>query len=159
MQIRYQPIGIIRSPFADIKGMPIQPNGAIGVPGTVELCPQFAPGLQDLDGFSHLLLLYHFHRAPARELTVTPFLDSCPHGTFATRAPSRPNPIGLSVVRLLSMEGHTLHIENVDILDGTPLLDIKPYVPEFDSWVAERIGWLEHSRLTADKVRSDDRFR
>lgn len=159
MEIRYQPIGIIHSPFCDVARMPIQPCGAKGVAGTVELYAEFSPGLLDLDGFSHIILLYHLHRAPPPKLKVTPFLDSRPHGVFATRAPSRPNPLGLSVVRLQRVDGNTLHIENVDILDGTPLLDIKPHVPEFDCGPAERIGWLEQARQQMAQVKSDERFR
>ena len=159
MDITYRPIGIIHSPFTDIAGMPIQPRGAASVPGTVEVGPEFAAGLQDLEGFSHVILLYHFHRVQEARLTVTPFLDAQPRGVFATRAPQRPNPIGLSIVKLLGIEGNILHIENVDILDGTPLLDIKPYVPEFDQHPAERIGWLEQARGRVQGQRSDDRFR
>ena len=159
MDITYRPIGIIHSPFTDIAGMPIQPRGAAGVPGSVEVRPEFTAGLQDLAGFSHVILLYHFHRVREARLTVTPFLDAQPRGVFATRAPQRPNPIGLSIVKLLGIEGNILHIENVDILDGTPLLDIKPYVPEFDQHPAERIGWLEQARGRVQGQRSDDRFR
>ena len=158
MEQRFQSIGIIHSPFKDIKGMPIQPPGAAGIRGTVELLPEFAEGLKDLDGFSHIILIYHFHQVRESNLTVVPFLDPKPHGVFATRAPKRPNPIGLSVVRLLSIDRNTLHIENVDILDGTPLLDIKPYVPEFDDHPAARVGWLEHSKGAVQNTRSDDRF-
>lgn len=138
--------------------MPIQPSGAAGIRGTVELFPEFADGLKDLDGFSHLILLYRFHESQGFKLTVTPFLDSEPRGVFATRAPKRPNPIGLSIVRLIRIQGSTLEIENVDILDGTPLLDIKPYVPEFDQQEDCRIGWLEQLRGMAKAKRSDDRF-
>jgi tRNA-Thr(GGU) m(6)t(6)A37 methyltransferase TsaA len=129
------------------------------VQGRVEVFPEFTAGLKDLDGFSHIMLLYHFHRTEGFSLTVTPFMDSQPRGLFATRAPRRPNPIGLSVVRLLRCEGNILHIENVDILDGTPLLDIKPYVPEFDQHPAERIGWLEGAKGKVQSTHSDDRFR
>lgn len=156
--ISYQPIGIIHSPFCDIADMPIQPAGALGVAGTVEIRPELAAGLTDLEGFSHIILLYHLHRAGDAQLQVTPFLDARPHGVFATRAPRRPNPIGLSVVRLVAREGTRLHIENVDVLDGTPLLDIKPYVPEFDEHPAERVGWLEQARGAVRHRRSDRRF-
>jgi tRNA-Thr(GGU) m(6)t(6)A37 methyltransferase TsaA len=139
--------------------MPIQPAGASGIRGTVEVFPRLAEGLRDLDGFSHVILLFHFHRVQASQLLVTPFLDSEPRGLFATRAPKRPNPIGLSVVRLLRIEQNTMHIENVDILDGTPLLDIKPYVPEFDQHPADRIGWLEQAKGRVQSKRSDNRFR
>jgi len=152
------PIGIIHTPFKEVENMPIQPSGATGIRGTVELFPEFADGLKDLDGFSHLILLYHFHGSRGYKLTVTPFLDSEPRGVFATRAPKRPNPIGLSIVNLLQIRGCSLEIENVDILDGTPLLDIKPYVPEFDHQENCRIGWLEQVRGTAKARKSDDRF-
>ena len=159
MEINYQPIGMIHSPFADLEGMPIQPAGASGIRGTVEVFPEFAEGLKDLDGFSHIILLYHFHRVQGANLVVTPFMDSQPHGVFATRAPKRPNPIGLSIVRLLGIEQNILRIENVDILDGTPLLDIKPYVPEFDQPPADRMGWLEQAKGRVQSKRSDGRFR
>lgn len=158
MSITYCPIGVIHSSFKSIENMPIQPAAAAGVRGTVEVYSEFASGLQDLDGFSHIILLYHFHRAGKTKLIVTPFLDTEPRGLFATRAPSRPNPIGLSVVRLLGVEGSTLYIENVDVLDGTPLLDIKPYVPKFDHWDAERTGWLAPVGERIEGARADDRF-
>jgi len=158
MEICYQPIGTIHSPFKSIKAMPIQPQGAAGVRGTIELRPEFFPALKDLDGFSNIILLYHFHQTGKAELIVTPFLDTQPHGVFATRAPSRPNSIGLSVVRLLGIEDAILHIQNVDILDGTPLLDIKPYVPEFDEHPADRIGWMEKAKGKIERIKSDGRF-
>lgn len=158
MAMSYQPIGTIYSPFGGIEQVPIQPPAAGGIRGTVEVFPEFAAGLQDLHGFSHIILLYHFHRVTQVKLTVVPFLDDEPHGVFATRAPSRPNPIGLSVVRLLGIEGNVLTIENVDIVDGTPLLDIKPYVPAFDHHQVERTGWLEATRTTLSEQRSDGRF-
>jgi tRNA-Thr(GGU) m(6)t(6)A37 methyltransferase TsaA len=153
------PIGIIRTPFKKLENMPIQPSGAAGIRGTVELFPEFADGLKDLDGFSHLILLYHFHESRGYKLTVTPFLDSKPRGLFATRAPKRPNPIGLSIVKLVQIRGCTMAIENVDILDGTPLLDIKPYVPEFDHQENCRMGWVEQARGMVKAKKSDDRFR
>jgi tRNA (adenine37-N6)-methyltransferase len=131
-EICYSPMGIIRSPFHEIQGMPIQSKGAQGIRGTVEMRPDLVSGLKDLEGFSHIILIYHFHRSRGFALYVKPFLDDYHHGVFATRAPNRPNPIGISVVRLINIDGHTLHIEDVDILDETPLLDIKPYAPEFD---------------------------
>jgi tRNA-Thr(GGU) m(6)t(6)A37 methyltransferase TsaA len=115
-----------------VKGTPIQPAGAGGVLGFVEVEPQYEAGLKDLTGFSHIILLYHFHRGRGVKLCVTPFMDTEEHGVFATRAPCRPNPIGLSIVKLLGMNGRVLEIEGVDVLDRTPLLDIKPYVPDFD---------------------------
>jgi tRNA-Thr(GGU) m(6)t(6)A37 methyltransferase TsaA len=138
--------------------MPIQPSGARGVQGTLELDPAYEPGLRDLEGFSHLFLIYVFHRASGVQLTVTPFLDAEPHGLFATRAPKRPNPIGLSVVRLIAVEGNRLVLEDVDMLDGTPVLDIKPYVPAFDRPVDVRVGWLAGRDQNVGTKRSDDRF-
>jgi tRNA-Thr(GGU) m(6)t(6)A37 methyltransferase TsaA len=159
MRIVYQPIGVVHSPFRDVEGVPIQPTAAAGIRGSVEVLPELVEGLQDLDGFSHIVLLYHFHLVRESRLTVTPFLDSRPRGVFATRAPTRPNPIGLSIVRLLNVEGNILHVENVDIVDGTPLLDIKPYVPEFDHHAAERTGWLEQARGQVQAQKADGRFR
>jgi tRNA-Thr(GGU) m(6)t(6)A37 methyltransferase TsaA len=158
MKIEYQPIGIIHTPFKSIQGMPIQPSGAKSIEGTVIVFPEFLDGLKDLDGFSYIILLYHFHRSSGAKLVLTPFMDSQPRGVFSTRAPKRPNPIGISIVKLKKIEGNTLHIENVDILDGTPLLDIKPYVPEFDQYDVERIGWLEQARGIVRKKKSDKRF-
>jgi tRNA-Thr(GGU) m(6)t(6)A37 methyltransferase TsaA len=128
----YVPIGTIHSPFTEPAGMPIQPAGATGVRGTVMLEEQFREGLRDLCGFSRIILLYAFHRSQGYELGVIPFLDTIPHGVFATRAPRRPNAIGLSIVRLIAVNGCELVIEDVDVVDGTPLLDIKPYVSAFD---------------------------
>jgi tRNA-Thr(GGU) m(6)t(6)A37 methyltransferase TsaA len=159
MRIAYRPIGTIHSPFRDVEGVPIQSAAAAGIRGSVEVLPELVEGLQDLGGFSHVVLLYHFHLVRESRLTVTPFLDSYPRGVFATRAPTRPNPIGLSVVKLLGIEGNVLHVENVDIVDGTPLLDIKPYVPEFDHHATERTGWLEQAKGHVQAQKADDRFR
>ena len=156
--IEYRPIGVIHTPFESLEGMPIQPTGALSVRGTVNIFPEYVKGLRDLDGFSHVMLLYHFHQAAEPKLVVVPFMDSQPRGVFATRAPTRPNPIGLSVVKLLKIEGRTLDVENVDILDGTPLLDIKPYVPEFDHHPADRVGWLEKATGIVQKKKADNRF-
>jgi tRNA-Thr(GGU) m(6)t(6)A37 methyltransferase TsaA len=158
MKLEFTPIGIIHSPFADPEDMPIQPAGAKGVKGTVELFEEFKAGLQDLDGFSHIILLYCFHRSTGFRLKVMPFLDSVQRGLFATRAPNRPNPIGLSIVQLDTIKEGVLHISNIDVLDNTPLLDIKPYVPEFDSQKNVRTGWLEKSGRKAAQHKSDDRF-
>jgi tRNA-Thr(GGU) m(6)t(6)A37 methyltransferase TsaA len=158
MIVTYRPIGTIHSPFKDLKDMPIQPTGQASAPGTAEVLPEFAAGLKDLEGFSHAILLYHLHEVRRVDLSVTPFLGSEPHGVFATRAPTRPNPIGLSVVQLVRVEGNRLYLGNVDILDGTPLLDIKPYVPEFDQPADARVGWLEEARGKLRSTRSDDRF-
>jgi tRNA-Thr(GGU) m(6)t(6)A37 methyltransferase TsaA len=159
MKIEYQPIGIIHSPFTELSCMPIQPAGAAGVEGTVEVFPQYNDGLKDLEGFSHIIMLYHFHRSKDFTLHVVPFMDSIPRGVFATRAPKRPNSIGLSVIKLQKIQGNILYVENVDILDGTPLLDIKPYVPEFDEQTEVRAGWLEEARKEVSKRKSDKRFK
>lgn len=158
MIIKFTPIGIVHSPFTELEGMPIQPAGAEGIQGTIEVHPEFQEGLHDLDGFSHLILLYHLHHSDGYKLTVTPFLDTQQRGLFATRAPRRPNPIGLSVVRLIGVVGNILKIENVDILDGTPLLDIKPYIPAFEPNAELRVGWLENVQGEVKEKRADDRF-
>jgi tRNA-Thr(GGU) m(6)t(6)A37 methyltransferase TsaA len=156
--IELKPIGIIHTPFTKPEGMPIQPAGAASVHGTVEVFEKYHAGLKDLGDFSHIILLYHFHRSQGFNLQVVPFMDTQPRGLFATRAPKRPNPIGLSIVQLDRIEGGILHIQNVDILDGTPLLDIKPYVPEFDSYEEVRTGWLEQARKTIKTRQADERF-
>jgi len=155
----YTPIGTIHSQYQDLSGMPIQPNGARGVRGTVEIFPEYRDGLHDLDGFSRIILVFAFHKSTGYTLVVKPFLDDTPRGVFATRAPKRPNAIGLSIVRLTGMHGYTLDIEDMDILDGTPLLDIKPYVPTFDAYPDAAVGWLEPVVQNAKSFRSDARFR
>jgi tRNA-Thr(GGU) m(6)t(6)A37 methyltransferase TsaA len=157
--VNYRPIGVIHSPFQDVEGIPIQPPGASEVAGIIEIEPTLQPGLKDLSGFSHIILIYHFHASKGCDLEVKPFLDNSLRGVFATRAPRRPNPIGLSVVKLLSVEGCTLRIQGIDVLDGTPLLDIKPFVPEFDAPNAVRIGWLSDRVQNVENARSDDRFK
>ena len=154
--VEYKPIGVVHSPFLEMKGTPIQPSRAGGVRGTVEVFPDFAEGLSDLNGFSHIILLCHLHRSTTWRLKVIPYLDTEPRGLFATRAPCRPNPIGLSVVNLLAINGNVLSIENLDLLDGTPVLDIKPFVGEFDDHSGVRIGWLESVRKR--RRQADDRF-
>jgi tRNA (adenine37-N6)-methyltransferase len=145
-EITMRPIGVIHSPFTDKSETPIQAVRS-QARGTVEIFPEYAEGLQDLEGFSHIFLLYTFHESSGYSLTVKPFLDDALHGLFATRYPYRPNPIGLSVVHLLSRTGNSLEIEGVDILDGTPLLDIKPYVPEFDIRTNTRNGWYDSRNM------------
>jgi len=156
--IAFGQIGTIRSPHTKAAETPIQPRGALGVTGRVEVFREFAEGLNDLSGFSHIYLLYHFHRASGMRLRVVPFLDSEQRGVFATRAPVRPNALGLSVVRLREVRGSVLIVENLDVLDGTPLLDIKPYVPAFDHWDVESTGWLAQKGLLAGSTRADERF-
>ncbi len=158
-EISYKPIGIIHSPFTQPKGVPIQSSGAKGIRGTVEIAQEYRNGIKDLEGFSHIILLYHFHLSKGFSLEVKPFMDDTIRGVFATRAPKRPNPIGLSVVKLIKVENCILHIENIDIVDGTPLLDIKPYIPNVDIHNVERIGWLTQKVDEMDRKKADDRFR
>jgi tRNA (adenine37-N6)-methyltransferase len=142
MEITMRPIGIIHTPFTDKAQVPIQGSRS-KTTGFVEIYPEFAEGLQDLQGFSHIILLYVFHESTDWSLLVKPFLDDQLRGLFATRYPARPNQIGMSVVRLISQIGPVLEVGGVDMLDGTPLLDIKPYVPEFDARSEVRTGWYE----------------
>jgi len=155
MGLALQPIGLVHSPHRQAEGTPIQPRWAAGIEGTVEVFPEFAPGLRDLDGFDRIWLLYWFDRARACQLEVVPFLDTQKRGVFATRAPSRPNPIGLSCVRLLAVEGSRLRVAELDVLDGTPLLDIKPYAPDCDVFDVKRVGWYASARGTRT---ADGRF-
>lgn len=141
--ITYRPIGVIHSEHVDPEATPIQPVFAKGCRGRVEVLPELAEGLHDLEGFSHLYLIYHLHRAGAARLSVKPFLQDAERAVFATRAPCRPNAIGLSIVELIHREGNVLHLDGVDTLDGTPLLDIKPYTARFDRVEATRNGWQD----------------
>lgn len=158
MLIQYTSIGIIKSPFRKKTGMPIQTTGAIGVKGEIEIYPDFEGGLKDLDGFSHIILIYHLHESTGFQLELKPFMDDKLHGVFSTRAPKRPNSIGFSVVRLIKIENNILHIENIDILNGTPLLDIKPYIPDIDCHEVNKIGWLEGKSGKMKDKRSDSSF-
>ena len=157
-EIRLRPIGVIHSPFTTPRGTPIQSAAGRDVRARVEVFPEYVEGLQDLEGFSHLILLFHLHRAKPYSLTVFPFMDTVARGLFATRAPSRPNPIGFSVVRLLSRADNILTIQDVDILDQTPLLDIKPYIEDFDVRRNTRKGWLESKIAGLHGTRDDSRF-
>ncbi len=153
-----QHIGHINSPFTELVNMPIQPKGAVDVTGSVIIKEQYLEGLKDLEGFSHIYLLYEFHKAIRTELTVVPFMDKKPRGVFSTRSPLRPNHIGLSIVELVSIKGVELTIRGVDILDGTPLLDIKPYISEFDRVGESKSGWLKGNKEEVQEKRSDNRF-
>jgi len=156
MNFEVTPIGMIHSPHLQAEGTPIQPRWAQGVEGAVEVFPEFVEGLSDLDGFDRIWLLCWFDRVRRKaELEVIPYLDTEPRGVFATRAPSRPNPIGLSCVRLLAIEGTRLRVADLDILDGTPLLDIEPYIPDCDVFEVKRVGWFANA--TGRKT-ADDRF-
>ena len=156
--IQYRPIGIIHTPYKTPQGTPIQPPASKGVAAEVEVFEKYAEGLTDLGGFSHIYLIYHFHLSRKFSLKVKPFLDDEFHGLFATRAPSRPNAIGLSIVALIGTEKNTLRVKNIDILDGTPLLDIKPYIPGFDIRKVHKIGWMEKKIKNLDGAKDDGRF-
>jgi len=156
--VRYKPIGIIHSTFKDTEGVPIQTTAARDSEGLGEIFPEYSQVLRDIEGFSHTYLIYHFHKVGQPQLIAKPYLDDCLRGVFATRAPARPNPIGISIVRLVTVEQNKIHIKDVDIVDGTPLLDIKPYVPEFDVRITDRIGWLQSRINRLSETKSDDRF-
>jgi tRNA-Thr(GGU) m(6)t(6)A37 methyltransferase TsaA len=149
-------IGVIRTPFQQSEGTPIQSAAANGAKGVVELFLEFVPGLRDVADFDRLWLIYLLDRAAPPQLTTRPYLDTQDHGIFATRSPARPNHIGLSAVRLVGVEENRLHVADVDMLDGTPLLDIKPYVPDFDCFEVTRVGW--YAGKTARDVVADGRF-
>jgi tRNA-Thr(GGU) m(6)t(6)A37 methyltransferase TsaA len=152
----FTPIGVIHTPFREAAGTPIQPVCAGGARGSVEVYSSYTDGLRDLDGFERIWLIYRFDRAGATRLRVVPFRDTAERGVFATRAPCRPNGIGMSCVRLLSVDGSVLTVDGVDMLDGTPLLDIKPYVPEFDAFPDSLAGWVGASAST--QTHADNRF-
>jgi tRNA-Thr(GGU) m(6)t(6)A37 methyltransferase TsaA len=151
-------IGVIHSPFQRAAGTPLQPFCAQGAEGRIEVFEEFAEGLRDLEGFQRAWLLFWCHRASEAKLTVVPFRDTVAHGLFATRAPARPNPIGMSAVRVMGVSGNIVHVRELDILDGTPLLDIKPYVSQYDSYPDQRCGWLDEGRPRLRVVTADDRF-
>ena len=158
--IQYTAIGVVHSPFKEPAGTPIQSTGAAAaaVEAVVEIYPKFSEGLRDIEGFSHLILLCHLHRIKPVGLLVKPFLGNESHGIFATRSPGRPNPIGFSIVRLVQAEGRMLRVLGVDILDQTPVLDIKPYISEFDSRESERIGWFAENLHKLNETKDDGRF-
>ncbi|MEI6633714.1 MAG: tRNA (N6-threonylcarbamoyladenosine(37)-N6)-methyltransferase TrmO [Chlamydiota bacterium] len=151
-----RPIGVIRSPFTEAAGTPIQTVFAADARGCVEMYPEYKEGLRDLAGFERIWLIYLLDRVTEARLRVIPFRDIVERGIFATRAPCRPNRIGLSCVRVLSIRGNRIRIGDVDILNGTPLLDIKPYVPMVDSFPKSRYGWLENAPV--NRTIADDRF-
>ena len=155
-QLKLEPIGVIETPFREAAGTPIQSSRANGARGRVRIEPRFHAGLKDLEGFERIWLIYWFHKAPGSSLLVTPFLDTRERGIFATRAPARPVPIGFSAVRLLSIQRGIIEVADVDIIDGTPLLDIKPYVPEFDCHANSKAGWFDESN--SRRRVADERF-
>jgi len=151
-------IGIIHTPFTTLEDMPIQPKGAKEVVGTIEVNDEFAEGLADLDGFSHIYLLYEFHMAQRTVLKVIPFMDNQERGVFSTRSPLRPNHIGLSIVRIEKIDKNIITVLGIDVLDGTPLLDIKPYIAAFDEISESSSGWMQASEKDVSNKRSDKRF-
>lgn len=157
MTINFEPIGFLHTPFTTLADMPIQPASSNAGEGYAEILPEFEEGLAGLELFSHVILIYFFHQQTKTRLTVTPFLDDAQYGVFATRAPSRPNHIGISIVKLQKIEGLKIYLENLDMLNNTPLLDIKPYVAGFDRVENSDSGWLKNKKIS-DK-HSDERFR
>lgn len=161
MEITLKQIATIKSPFCNLQNMPVQPSGAKDTYATVEFKKEFTEGLKDLDGFSHIYLIYYFHKVESHELSVVPFNDKTNtlRGVFSTRTPMHPNSIGLSVVELVSVKGNIVTIKGIDILDGTPLLDIKPYIENFDKVYGEvKSGWMKSSSEEVSSMRSDERF-
>ena len=156
--ITYHPIGIVHSPFKSPEGTPIQSVAAKGTEAIIEIFPQFSEGLTDLEHFSHIYILFDLHLAQKKELMVVPFVDNKPHGIFATRSPGRPNSIGISVVILDRIENNKLHVKNIDILDGSPVLDIKPYIPQFDVFENVESGWFPKNKETIENKIDDGRF-
>jgi len=155
--IKYKPIGIIRSPFKESTGVPRQAVGASDVKGQIQIFEQFTEGLKDLDGFSHIVVIFHMHLVEKSSLKACPSWDGKEHGVFATRSPYRPNPIGVSVVRLESIARNILRITGVDMADGTPILDIKPHIPDSNPTNNIRIGWLTDRVEGMNKSKSGGR--
>ncbi len=156
--IVYKPIGIIHSPFKEPKNTPIQPAGAEGIEGRIEVFPEYSECLKDIEGFSHIIIIYHFHLVKNWKPLVKPYMDEEYHGVFATRAPARPNSIGLSVVNLVDVKNNILIVKDIDIVDKTPILDIKPYTPEFDIREVKKIGWLDKNIHKLPNSKDDGRF-
>lgn len=179
--IRFRKIGTIRTPFKEPGGMPVQPKAGRGIKGVIEILPEFVDGLSDLERFSHIVLVFNLHKSKMKipegnnpllfrirmalglekpyKLKVVPFMDTVERGVFATRAPRRPNPIGISTVRIEKVEGNKVYFQDCDIIDGTPLLDIKPYFPEIVEGDKLCFGWSERTIDDIDKIKSDERFK
>jgi tRNA-Thr(GGU) m(6)t(6)A37 methyltransferase TsaA len=154
----FQSIGVVHSEFDTPQGTPIQAAANDSASGTIEIFPDFHQGLQDLEGFEYIYVLYVFDRAAESTLLVQPFLDKNSHGVFATRAPRRPNAIGISVLKLHRIENGMIYVDDLDMLNGTPVLDIKPFVPQFDNRSTDRIGWLKKTVAKMDETLDDGRF-
>lgn len=157
-EIKLKPIGTIYTPFKEPVGVPIQSIAGKGIEGRIEVYPEYEEGLADTEGFSHLILLFHLHKSWKKDLKVIPFMDEEYRGVFSTRSPNRPNPIGLSIVELVKREGNILYIRDLDIIDGTPLLDIKPYIPQSDIRETDKIGWLKSRISKRNDIKDDDSF-
>ena len=155
--VKYKPIGVIHSPFISQVGIPRQAVGAPEVNAEIEIFNEYLDGLSDLDGFSHIIVIFHMHLVQKGSLKASPPWDNKEHGVFATRSPYRPNPIGVSVVRLESIERNILNISGVDMADGTPVLDIKPYIPDLNPNEDIRLGWLKGKIKGMNKSKSGDR--
>ncbi|HOP62680.1 MAG TPA: tRNA (N6-threonylcarbamoyladenosine(37)-N6)-methyltransferase TrmO [Spirochaetota bacterium] len=159
MEIVLRPVGEIHTPFKTVENMPVQPSAGREVEAEIEIYPEFAEGLSDIEGFSHIYVIFYLNRVKNHKLRVIPFLDTVEHGIFATRSPARPNPVGLSVAELVEVKGNILRIRGVDMLDGSPVIDIKPFVPDFDHCENVKRGWFEGKAEMAVQIRSDDRFK
>lgn len=159
MKIEFQPIGIIHTPHTTVENMPVQPAARKDIVGQIEIFDEYREGLCDLDGFSHVYVIFHLHKCKGYRLKVIPFLDVVERGIFATRSPSRPNPVGLSLVEIVSINDRIITIKGADMLDGTPLIDIKPYVPDFEAAENIRKGWLEGKEKDIPGKLSDGRFK
>ena len=156
--ILINPIGIIHSPFKTAKGTPIQPGGS-NATGEIEIFDEYRDGLTDLDGFSHIIVLFHFNKIEHEKLLVKPYMDSVFHGVFSTRSPARPNRIGFSIIKLDKIVGNILFVKHLDMLDETPVIDIKPFVPLMDNFEVEKIGWLEDKVHQHKSTKDDGRFK
>lgn len=156
--IIFTPIGTVYSPFTELVGMPIQPAGAKDVDGYVEINEELAEGLDDVKDFSHIYLFYYFHKNSSYSLKVTPFMDTELRGVFSTRSPRRPNMLGCSIVEVVNVEGNRIYVKGLDIVNGTPLIDIKPYVEKFDSLSGTKSGWLQENANKSEVLKSDNRF-
>jgi tRNA (adenine37-N6)-methyltransferase len=156
--VEIKEIGVVHSSFKEATGTPVQPFCAAGAEGSIEIYEPYVEGLKDLDGFDRIWLLFWCHRACECKLSVVPYRDTVTHGVFATRAPARPNPFAMSSVRLKKIEGNIIYVEELDVLDGAPLIDIKPYVSKYDSYPNQRCGWLDSSTVTDKVLKADARF-
>ncbi len=158
-RITYFPIGIVHSPFRFPEGTPIQAAAAKDIQARIEIFSEYSNGLKDLEGFSHIIVLFHLHIVKFKSLHVVPFLDTEVHGIFATRSPARPNPIGFSIVELEKIENDILFVKGIDMLDGSPVLDLKPYIPQFDIFETAKNGWMEKNVHRMNIQKDDGRFK